>query len=42
VIASLGAADDPKQINASLTRRTHTFFAELSEISPTPQFSTAE
>jgi type II secretory pathway component PulK len=42
VIASLGAADNLKQFNASLTRRTHTFFIELSEVSPTPQSSTAE
>ena len=42
VIASLGISDDPKRINASLTRRTHTFSLELSDISTTPESSTAE
>jgi hypothetical protein len=42
VIASLGIPDDPQQINASLTRRTHTFSIELSNISPTPESPTAE
>ena len=42
VIASLGVSDDPKRTNATLTRRTHTFSPELSDISPTPESSTAE
>ena len=42
VIAILGIPDDPQQINATLTRRTHTFSIELSDISPTPKSSTAE
>ncbi len=42
VIASLGISDDPQKINASRTRRTHTFSLELSDISPTPESSTAE
>lgn len=42
VAASIGGADDPMQFNASRTLRTHTFIVELSELSTTPQSSTAE
>lgn len=42
VVATLGTQGDLKRSHASLTKRSHTFSIQHSEISPTPEFSTAE
>ena len=42
VVASLGTPAGPKQIQASLTRRSHTFSIQHTETSPTLDSSTAE